>query len=107
VIGGEVNELVQRGTKEVVLLSQIVERYGRDLRPRSRLSELLAQLNEVPGLERIRFLTSYPGDFGNDLVQAIAELPKVCEDVNLPIQSGDDDVLARMVRGLVVGHYGG
>ena len=105
VIVEEVKQLVTRGTKEVVLLSQIVERYGRDLRPRVRLSELLAQLNDVAGLDRIRFLTSYPGDFGNDLVDAIAELPTVCEDVNLPIQSGDDDVLRRMRRGYVVDHY--
>jgi tRNA-2-methylthio-N6-dimethylallyladenosine synthase len=82
-----------------------VERYGRDLRPRVLLSELLHQLNEIDGLERIRFLTSYPGDFGRDLVDAIAELPKVCEDVNLPIQSGDDDVLRRMKRGYVVDNY--
>src|SRR5262252_874847 len=105
VILDEVRTLVGRGTKEVVLLSQIVERYGRDLRPRVRLSELLAQLDTVDGLERIRFLTSYPGDFGSDLVAAIAELPKVCEDVNLPIQAGDDDVLRRMRRGYVVDHY--
>ena len=105
VILEEVKQLVQRGTKEVVLLSQIVERYGRDLRPRVLLSELLAQLNDVDGLERIRFLTSYPGDFGTDLVGAIAELPRVCEDVNLPIQSGDDEVLRRMRRGYVVDHY--
>jgi tRNA-2-methylthio-N6-dimethylallyladenosine synthase len=105
VILDEVGRLVQRGTKEVVLLSQIVERYGRDLRPRVLLSELLRRLNDIHGLQRIRFLTSYPGDFGNDLVSAIAELPKVCEDVNLPIQAGDDDVLRRMRRGYVVDHY--
>jgi tRNA-2-methylthio-N6-dimethylallyladenosine synthase len=105
VIVDEVQRLVERGTREVVLLSQIVERYGRDLRPRVRLSELLEQLNEVTGLERIRFLTSYPGDFGRDLVDAIAHLPRVCEEVNLPIQSGDDNVLRRMKRGYVVEHY--
>ena len=106
VILEEVRSLVERGTREVVLLSQIVERYGRDLRPRVLLSELLHMLNDqVEGLERIRFLTSYPGDFGRDLIDAIAELPKVCEDVNLPIQSGDDDVLRRMKRGYVVDNY--
>jgi tRNA-2-methylthio-N6-dimethylallyladenosine synthase len=105
VINNEVQTLVERGTREVVLLSQIVERYGRDLRPRVLLSELLYQLNDIAGLERIRFLTSYPGDFGRDLVDAIADLPKVCEDVNLPIQSGDDNVLRRMKRGYVVEHY--
>jgi tRNA-2-methylthio-N6-dimethylallyladenosine synthase len=105
VIVDEVKQLVQRGTREVVLLSQIVERYGRDLRPRVLLSELLHELDAVEGLERIRFLTSYPGDFGRDLVDAVAELPRVCEDVNLPIQSGDDEVLRRMRRGYVVQHY--
>ncbi|HEX8968698.1 MAG TPA: tRNA (N6-isopentenyl adenosine(37)-C2)-methylthiotransferase MiaB [Chloroflexota bacterium] len=105
VILDEVRTLVERGTREVVLLSQIVERYGRDLRPRVVLSELLGLLHEVDGLERIRFLTSYPGDFGADLVDAIASLPKVCEDVNLPIQAGDDHVLRRMKRGYVVDNY--
>jgi len=105
VVLDEVRGLVARGTKEVVLLSQIVERYGRDLRPRVLLSELLRLLDEVEGLERIRFLTSYPGDFGRDLVDAIAELPRVCEDVNLPIQSGDNDMLRRMKRGYVVDNY--
>jgi tRNA-2-methylthio-N6-dimethylallyladenosine synthase len=106
VIVDEVKRLVDHGTREVVLLSQIVERYGRDLRPRVFLSDLLRLLDsQVPGLERIRFLTSYPGDFGRDLVDAIADLPTVCEDVNLPIQSGDDDVLRAMRRGYVVDHY--
>src|SRR5438128_6628184 len=105
VIVDEVKRLIDRGTREVVLLSQIVERYGRDLRPRVLLSNLLEQLDRLEGLERIRFLTSYPGDFGRDLVDAIADLPKVCEDVNLPIQSGDDVVLKRMKRGYVVDNY--
>jgi tRNA-2-methylthio-N6-dimethylallyladenosine synthase len=105
VIVDEVRRLIERGTREVVLLSQIVERYGRDLRPRVLLSNLLEQLDQLEGLQRIRFLTSYPGDFGRDLVDAIADLPKVCEDVNLPIQSGDDVVLRRMKRGYVVDNY--
>src|ERR671937_1876707 len=75
VILEEVKRLVARGTREVVLLSQIVERYDRDLRSRVLLSELLGQLDAIHGLERIRFLTSYPGDFGRDLVDAVAELP--------------------------------
>jgi tRNA-2-methylthio-N6-dimethylallyladenosine synthase len=101
----EIRDLVSRGTREVVLLSQIAERYGRDLRPRVALAQLLERLNDVPGLERIRFLTSYPGDFGADLIGAIATLPKVCEDINLPVQSGDDEVLKRMRRGYTVGFY--
>ncbi|HYU18826.1 MAG TPA: tRNA (N6-isopentenyl adenosine(37)-C2)-methylthiotransferase MiaB [Chloroflexota bacterium] len=103
---GEVRELVSRGTKEVVLLSQIVERYGRDLRPRISLDELLRRLDgEVDGLERIRFLTSYPGDFHRDLIEAVATLPKVCEDINLPLQSGNDEVLLRMRRGYTLAFY--
>ena len=101
----EVRDLVSRGTREVVLLSQIAERYGRDLRPRVSLAQLLGQLNEIEGLERIRFLTSYPGDFGKDLIEAVATLPKVCEDLNLPIQSGDDAMLRSMRRGYTVGFY--
>ncbi len=105
-IVAEARDLVRRGAREIVLLSQIVERYGRDLRPRTSLAELLARLDaEVEGLYRIRFLTSYPGDFGRDLIDAIARLPKVCEDINLPLQSGDDEVLRAMRRGYTFGFY--
>ncbi len=93
----EVEALVRRGTKEVVLLGQIVDRYGRDLD--TSLARLLVDLNDIAGLERIRFLTSYPVDFDRDLMDAVASLPKVCEDVNLPVQAGDDEVLRRMARG--------
>jgi tRNA-2-methylthio-N6-dimethylallyladenosine synthase len=102
----EVQGLIQRGTREVVLLSQIAERYGRDLQPRSSLAELLRVLNDrADGLERIRFLTSYPADFHPNLIEAIATLPKVVEDINLPIQSGDDEMLKRMKRGYTYGFY--
>lgn len=104
-IRAEVAGLAARGTREVVLLSQIVERYGWDLQPRATLAELLALLNDVEGLERIRFLTSYPLDFGPDLIEAVASLPRVCEDINLPIQAGDDTVLRRMARGYKVDDY--
>ena len=102
----EVQGLIQRGTREVVLLSQIAERYGRDLVPRSSLADLLKVLNdEADGLQRIRFLTSYPADFHPNLIEAIATLPKVVEDINLPLQSGDDEVLRRMRRGYTFGFY--
>jgi tRNA-2-methylthio-N6-dimethylallyladenosine synthase len=104
-IRAEVAGLVGRGTREVVLLSQIVERYGWDLTPRGTLAELLELLDAVPGLERIRFLTSYPRDFGSELIEAVAALPHVCEDINLPIQAGDDTVLRRMARGYKVDDY--
>jgi len=104
-LAAEIAELVGRGTREVVLLSQIAERYGRDLRPRVTLAQLLTRLSEVEGLERIRFLTSYPGDFGKDLIEAVATLPKVCEDLNIPLQSGDDELLRAMQRGYTLGFY--
>jgi tRNA-2-methylthio-N6-dimethylallyladenosine synthase len=102
----EVRHLVSRGTREVVLLSQIAERYGRDLRPRVSLAELLRYLNdEAEGLQRIRFLTSYPADFHADLIEAVATLPKVMEDINLPLQSGDTEMLQRMRRGYTYEFY--
>jgi len=99
----EVESLVRRGTCEVVLLGQIVDRYGRDLG--TTLGDLCADLSDVEQLERIRFLTSYPVDFDRPLMEAVANLPKVCEDVNLPIQAGDDTVLRRMARGYKVDFY--
>jgi tRNA-2-methylthio-N6-dimethylallyladenosine synthase len=102
----EVRGLVERGTREVVLLSQIAERYGRDLKPRVLLADLLQKLNdEADGLQRIRFLTSYPADFHPAIIEAVATLPKVMEDINLPLQSGDDEVLQRMRRGYTMGLY--
>jgi tRNA-2-methylthio-N6-dimethylallyladenosine synthase len=99
----EVQQLAARGTKEVVLLGQIVDRYGHDID--TTLGQLCAEVSDVDELDRIRFLTSYPLDFNRDLMEAVASLPKVCEDVNLPIQAGDDDVLRRMARGYGVESY--
>jgi tRNA-2-methylthio-N6-dimethylallyladenosine synthase len=96
-IVAEVEALARRGTKEVVLLGQIVDRYGRDIG--TTLPSLLERVSDVDGIKRLRFLTSYPIDFGRDLMEAVATLPKVCEDVNLPVQAGDDTVLRRMARG--------
>jgi tRNA-2-methylthio-N6-dimethylallyladenosine synthase len=62
-------------------------------------------IHDVPGLERIRFLTSYPKDMTERIVDAVAELPKVCENFNIPVQAGDDGVLARMRRGYTVAEY--
>jgi tRNA-2-methylthio-N6-dimethylallyladenosine synthase len=93
----EVEALAARGTREVVLLGQIVDRYGRDIG--TTLARLLEQVSAVDGIERIRFLTSYPIDFDRELMEAVASLPKVCEDVNIPVQAGDDTVLRRMARG--------
>jgi len=98
-IVGEVRSLTRQGVKEITLLGQIVDRYGKDIPDGPNLAALLRVLHEVDGIERIRFLTSHPNYFGGDLIQAIAELPRVMPHIELPIQAGDDEVLANMKRG--------
>ena len=94
----EVQLLVDRGVKEVTVLGQTVDAYGLDLPGKPDLGYLLAQLNDVAGLERIRFLTSHPSFFTDEIIHAVADLPKVCEHINLPVQAGDDEVLKAMRR---------
>ena len=94
----EVELLAGRGVKEVTLLGQTVDAYGHDLSGESDLAELLRRLNDVCGLERIRFLTSHPSFMSDNIIKAVADLPKVCEHINLPVQAGDDTVLNRMRR---------
>ena len=94
----EVELLVARGVKEVTVLGQTVDAYGHDLPDKPDLADLLDGLNDVSGLERIRFLTSHPSFMSDRILQAVAELPKVCEHINLPVQAGDDEVLSRMRR---------
>jgi tRNA-2-methylthio-N6-dimethylallyladenosine synthase len=101
----EVRYLCSRGVREVTLLGQTVEAYGHDLPERPDLGDLMAAIHDTPGLERIRFLTSYPRDMTERIVRRVAELPKVCEYFNVPVQSGDDAVLARMRRGYTVAEY--
>ena len=94
----EVELLVDRGVKEVTVLGQTVDAYGLDLPGKPDLGYLLAQLNDVAGLERIRFLTSHPSFFTDEIIHAVADLPNVCEHINLPVQAGDDEVLKAMRR---------
>jgi len=82
-----------------------VDAYGDDLDPPVKLSELLTRLHDLPGLERIRFLTSHPNHMSADLIDAVADLPKVCEHINLPVQAGDDLVLKRMARRYKAAEY--
>ena len=104
-IRSEVEHYCARGVKEVTLLGQTVEAYGHDLPDKPDLGDLMRAIHDVPGLERIRFLTSYPKDMTARIVDAVAELPKVCENFNIPVQAGDDDVLARMRRGYTLDEY--
>ena len=102
----QVQNLVQRGAKEVVLLGQIVDAYGHDLPSKPDLADLLAALNGIEGLLRIRFLTSHPSYMSPKLVRAVADLKKVCEHFSLPIQGGDNDILKAMRRGYTAEQYG-
>ena len=93
------------GVKEVTVLGQTVDAYGHDLPEQPDLADLLARLNDITGLERIRFLTSHPSYMSERIIQAVADLPKVCEHINLPVQAGDDQVLERMRRPYTQGQY--
>ncbi|MFN3973894.1 MAG: tRNA (N6-isopentenyl adenosine(37)-C2)-methylthiotransferase MiaB [Dehalococcoidia bacterium] len=101
----EVRLLAQRGVREVVLLGQIVDRYGHDLPGRPDLADLLDAVHAIPGVERIRFLTSHPADMSERIIQAVARLDKVCKHINIPVQAGDDEVLRRMHRGYTRDDY--
>jgi len=94
----EAADLVARGAREVVLLGQTVDSWGRDLQPQETLASLLRDLDTIPNLSRLRFLTSHPNDFTDDLIDAIVTIPALCEELNLPIQAGDDEILRRMAR---------
>jgi tRNA-2-methylthio-N6-dimethylallyladenosine synthase len=95
----EVHSLVDQGVKEITLLGQIVDRYGSDIPDGPDLSALLRILNAIDGLERIRFLTSHPSYLGDELLETVAELPKVMPHIEVPVQAGDDQVLSKMKRG--------
>ncbi|OQY34123.1 MAG: tRNA (N6-isopentenyl adenosine(37)-C2)-methylthiotransferase MiaB [Anaerolineaceae bacterium 4572_5.1] len=104
-IAMEVKSLVKQGVKEITLLGQIVDRYGVDLPQKPTLSSLLREVHDTPGLERLRFLTSHPNWMTNELLDTVAELPKVMPHIEVPIQSGDDEVLANMKRGYTTDEY--
>jgi tRNA-2-methylthio-N6-dimethylallyladenosine synthase len=101
----EIEQLATRGISEVTLLGQTVNAYGHDLPDGRDLADLLAAVNSVPGIRRVRFLTSHPKYFSDKLIRAIADLPTLCEHVNLPVQAGDNEVLRRMRRTYTHEHY--
>jgi len=117
----EARSLVAQGVKEITLLGQIVDRYGYDLKSeisnfgtareyakfqsQTPLVDVLRLMNDLEGLKRIRFLTSHPNWMTDDLLDAVAELPKVCEHIEVPVQAGHDEVLARMKRGYTADDY--
>jgi len=104
-IVAEVRGLVAEGCREVTLLGQTVNAYGRDLTPPTDLPELLSRVNDIDGLARIRFTTSNPYNLTPRMVAAMREVAKVCEWFHLPLQSGSDRVLERMNRGYTRARY--
>jgi len=103
----EVRQLVDQGCKEVTLLGQTVNSYVYDRGDsrRTRLSDLIATMNNIRGLERIKFVTNYPKDMTDDLLDAVRELPKVVKYLHVPVQSGCDEMLKRMKRNYTAGYY--
>jgi tRNA-2-methylthio-N6-dimethylallyladenosine synthase len=101
----EVRQLVATGVKEVTLLGQIVTSYGHTTGGKSAFVKLLAAVHDVPGLERLRFTSPHPKGFGDDLVRAYRDLPKLCEYAHLPMQSGSDRILKLMKRGYSQDQY--
>ncbi len=104
-IASEVRSLVRQGVKEVVLLGQIVDRYGYDVPDGPDLADLLTTINGIDGLSRIRFLTSHPNYMTRRILQAVADLPKVMPQIEIPIQSGDNTILRNMRRGYTREQY--
>jgi len=101
----EIVQLADAGYKEVTLLGQTVNSYGKRSDEGVDLADLLRMINDIPGIERIRFTTSHPNDLNMKLMTAMADIPKVCEHLHLPLQSGSDRILKIMRRGYSFKEY--
>lgn len=101
----EIKSLVESGISEICLLGQNVNSYGKDLSEKIDFSDLVRMVNDIPGVERIRFMTSHPKDFGDKLIETMATCDKVCHQLHLPFQAGNDRVLSEMNRGYTKAEY--
>ncbi len=101
----EIVSLVGSGISEITLLGQNVNSYGNDGSTGMHFADLLRYVSDVPGLRRIRFMSSHPKDLNEDVIRAIAEIPNVCHHVHLPVQSGNNEILKRMNRRYTREHY--
>lgn len=101
----EIEGLISKGYKEITLLGQNVNSYGKGLDEEITFAMLLRKINEVPGIERIRFMTSHPKDLTEDVVLAIRDCDKVCEQIHLPVQSGSNRILKKMNRNYTRENY--
>jgi len=104
-IRSEIATLVESGISEITLLGQNVNSYGNDGTTGMHFADLLRYVSDVPGLKRIRFMSSHPKDLNEDVMRAIASLPNVCHHVHLPVQSGNNEILRRMNRKYTREHY--
>jgi tRNA-2-methylthio-N6-dimethylallyladenosine synthase len=110
-ITSEVASLARKGVREVTLLGQTVEAYGKDLPEidgaarKPDLADLFESISAIDDIVRIRFLTSYPRDMTDRIIQSVGDQPKVCEHFNIPVQAGDNETLARMRRGYTIEEY--
>ena len=102
---GECQRVARLGAREVTLLGQNVDSYGADLPGQPSLAALLRTVHEIEALRRIRFLTNHPKDMSQELIETVANLPKVCEHIELPLQSGNDEILRRMNRHYTAEQY--
>lgn len=101
----EIRLLAERGVKEVTLLGQNVNSYGKKQKGELTFVQLLYKVAEIPGIERIRFTTSHPKDLTDDLIFAFKEIPQLCEHLHLPFQAGSNRILERMNRGYTKEDY--
>ena len=106
-IVNEVKNLADDGCKEITLLGQNVNSYGKGLNGKVTLATLLRELDPIGGIERIHFITSHPKDMTKEILEAVGELPGVCEYLHMPAQSGSDRVLQKMKRQYTSSHYRG
>ncbi len=104
-IYNEIQSLSEQGFKEVTLLGQNVNSYGKNLQLYIDFPDLLKEIHKIEGIERIRFVTSHPRDLSDKLIEVMRDLPKVCEHIHLPIQSGSDMILKLMNRGYTYKEY--
>jgi len=105
-IVSEMKELASQGYREVTLLGQNIDAWGRDMEPKGKFSELLARVGkEAEGIERVRFVTAHPRYMSLSVIDAVAANPTLCESFHVPFQSGDDDILRDMGRGHTVEAY--
>ena len=101
----ETRTLIDGGVKEITLLGQNVDAYGKDLNNGYGFASLLGDVASQPGLTRLRFATSHPKDFDEDILAVMRERPDICRAINLPVQSGSDRILREMNRGYTSGQY--